>query len=140
MQTLSLAGDAEAAEQSNMIDIDDPFTKAMLDFEYSGRFAPTVATREMLIQMEASEVFVVQWGTSARPTEYYRNMLPDVPIVLCHSCNHFFHEEDWEFSVMSKGVCPFCRAKSDGADNGSCLSFPSSKSGSAPTGAAMPIH
>ena len=77
---------------------------------------------------------------SGRPLEYYRNMLPDVPIVLCHSCNHFFHEEDWEFSVMSKGVCPFCRAKSDGADNGSCLSFPSSKSGSAPTGAAMPIH
>jgi intraflagellar transport protein 122 len=140
VQTLSLAGDAEAAEHSNMIDIDDPFTKAMLDFEYSGRFTPTVATREMLIQMDASEVFVVQWGTNARPTEYYRNMLPDVPVVLCHNCNHFFHEEDWEFSVMSKGVCPFCRVKADGVDAGSCLSFPPARAGAAPTGASMLIQ
>jgi intraflagellar transport protein 122 len=136
VQTLSLAGNTEAAEQSN-IDIDEPFTKAMLDFEPTGRFMPTVATREMLLQMDASEVYVVQWGTSARPTEYYRNMLPDVPVVLCHNCNHFFHEEDWEFATMSKGVCPFCRSSADGADAGTVASFPPARGAGAatPTGA-----
>ena len=128
VQTLALGGDIDQIEQSGgALDIDDPFTKAMLDFEPSGRFLPPVANREMLLQMEASDVFVVQWGTNAKPTEYYRNMLPEVPIVLCHSCNHFFHEEDWESSTMSKGVCPFCRSPAAGADAGSAVSFPPSQ-------------
>ena len=117
VQTLSLAGDTEAAENAAM-DFDDPFTKAMLDFEPTGRFTPPVATREMLLQMEAADVFVMSWGTRGQasatfkpvhvplirvatqrgtyleltpltvrvlalrqPTEYYRNMMPDVPIV-----------------------------------------------------------
>jgi hypothetical protein len=91
----------------------------------------------MLLPVDASEVYVVQWGTSARPTEYYRNMLPDVPVVLCHNCNHFFHEEDWEFATMSKGVCPFCRSSADGADAGTVASFPPARGAGAatPTGA-----
>ena len=128
VQTLALGGDIDQIEQSGgALDIDDPFTKAMLDFEPSGRFLPPVANREMLLQMEASDVFVVQWGTNAKPTEYYRNMLPEVPIVLCHSCNHFFHEDDWESSTMSKGVCPFCRSPAANADSGSAVSFPPAK-------------
>jgi len=123
VQTLSLAGDAQAAEGGG-VDIDDPFTKAMLDFEPNGRFQPTVATREMMLQMEANDVFVLQWPTAGRPLEFYRNMLPDVPVVCCHECNHFFHEEDWELAVMATGKCPFCRAKADSADNGSAVSFP----------------
>ena len=65
VQTWSLAGDAEAAENAAM-DFDDPFTKLMLDFEPTGRFAPPTVTREMLLLMESTDVFVVQWGTSAR--------------------------------------------------------------------------
>ena len=56
--------------------------------------------------------------------EYYRNMMPDVPIVLSHACNHFFHEEDWEFAAMSKGECPFSRASTQGADSGSVATNP----------------
>merc|ERR1719460_447945 len=96
----------------------------MLDFEPTGRFTPPQATREMLLQMEPSDVFIVQSGTSARPNEYYRNMMPDVPIVLCHACNHFFHEEDWEFGAMSKGTCLFCKADAKGVDAGSAATFP----------------
>jgi len=124
VQTLSLAGDAAAAEGGG-VDIDDPFTKAMLDFEPTGRFAPTIATREMLLQMEAADVYVLQWPTQGKPLEFYRNMLPDVPVVCCHNCNHFFHEEDWELAIMSKGQCPFCRCKvPDGNDGGSAVNFP----------------
>ena len=110
------------AAQEHGVDADDPFTKAMLDFEPTGRFVPPAATREMLLGMEPSDVYIVQ--NDRKGAEYYRNMLPDVPIVLCHSCNHFFHEEDWELAVMSKGKCPFCRADATGADAGSAATFP----------------
>lgn len=185
-----------------MLDIDEPFTKAMLDFEPTGRFMPTVATREMLIQMEASDVYVVSWGTLARcvghtggcdpivlptappppspsvlgrqpfpsvfgssfaladlassnwllhcnthppaaqlrSTEYFRNMLPDVPVVLCHSCNHFFHEEDWECATMSRGVCPFCRANAVDADAGTAATHPQVQGAGAAIATAMSIQ
>ena len=54
--------------------------------------------------MDKNDVFVLRGPSQSVPTEYYRNMMPDVPIVLCTECNHFFHEEDWEFAVMQKGV------------------------------------
>ena len=125
--------------EHSALDIDDPFTKAMLDFEPTGRFTPTAATREMLLHMEPSEVFVVQWPHASRPLEFYRNMLPDVPVVLCHSCNHFFHEEDWELATMAKGKCPFCRASADGADAGSVVTFPSDKPATATGAAPSPV-
>ena len=74
VQTLSLAGDAEAAEIAAM-DFNDPFTKAMLDFEPSGRFTLPAATREMLLHMEATDVYVVQWGTVARPSRTEQALL-----------------------------------------------------------------
>ena len=124
VNVLSLAGDVEHA-QSGQIDIDDPFTKAMLDFEPTGDFRPTVATREMLLAMEKADVFVVQWPAPALGYDFYRNMMPEVPVVLCHSCNHFFHEEDWEMAVMQKAACPFCRAPIDQSyGNGSALTHP----------------
>ena len=165
VNVLSLAGDAEAAENAAM-DFDDPFTKAMLDFEPTGRFAAPFASREMLLNMEASDVYTMQWGSPAKPTEYYRNMMPDVPIVLCHSCNHFFHEEDWEFEIvrrdthpypplsprepalstqradsrssqMKAGRCPFCRVKVSGSDPGSVATYPPPR-GAAPAAPSYP--
>jgi len=126
VQTLSLAGDVDKMEEAHM-DIDDPFTKAMLDFDSDaathGHFRPTVADRQMLLSMEQSDVYVVSWPNSKMPYEFYRNMLPDVPLVLCHACNHFFHEEDWEFSVMQKNACPFCRAQVDANSGNGCAVF-----------------
>merc|ERR1719446_617848 len=101
VHSMGLAGDLEAVEQEGILDVDDPFTKAMLDFEPNGNFSPTEADR---------------------------NMLPDVPVVMCHACNQFFHEEDWELAIMSKGCCPFCGVKVGENDtDGSATSFPASE-------------
>jgi len=140
VQTLSLAGDAQAAENAGILDPDEPFTKAMLDFEPTGRFTATVASREMLLTMDSSDVFIMQWSTGARPWEFYRNMLPDVPVVLCHACNHFFHEEDWELAMMDKGRCPFCRASADTSDAGSSATFPTGRGVPMSNAAPSPIN
>ena len=48
--------------------------------------------------------------------------------MLCHSCNHFFHEEDWDMAVMQKGCCPFCKAPVDASyGNGCALTHPPKK-------------
>ena len=75
--------------------------------------------------LEQSDVYVVQWPNSKLPWEFYRNMLPDVPLVLCHGCNHFFHEEDWEVALMQEDVCPFCRMTVKPSQaNGAATHFP----------------
>ena len=123
VDTLKLIGEEEL-ESNAALDIDDPFTKAMLDFDPSGVFSPTVADRQMLLQMDKEDVFVVQWPSRGVAWELYRNMLPDVPVVLCHHCNHFFHEEDWELALMGKKECPFCHVATDGTTSGSAGTFP----------------
>lgn len=127
VQTLSLAGDVE--QLGAHMDIDDPFTKAMLDFDSDagthGHCRPPTADRQMLLAMERGDVFVLKPAAPQLPWEFYRNMLPDVPLVLCHGCNHFFHEEDWELTLMQKNECPFCRTPVDpNHGNGSALYVP----------------
>ena len=62
------------------------------------------------------------------PTPARSLPLPQVPVVLCHSCNHFFHEEDWDMAVMQKGCCPFCKAPVDASyGNGCALTHPPKK-------------
>lgn len=112
-------------EENSEIDIDDPFTKGMLDFEPSGVFAPPVADRQMLLSMDKSDIFILKWPSNAVRWEFYRNMLPDMPVTLCHECNHFFLEEDFELVVMQKKKCPFCTAPNDGSSNGCVAHFPS---------------
>ena len=62
VQTLSLAGDVE--QMAAHMDIDDPFTKAMLDFDSDagthGQFRPPTADRQMLLAMERSDVYVIK--------------------------------------------------------------------------------
>ncbi|KAJ4458012.1 putative Intraflagellar transport protein [Paratrimastix pyriformis] len=53
-------------------------------------------------------IFIQKWKGPLR-YRYYRNLAPDTPLVLCPACWHFFLEEDFEFSAMQDGVCPFCK-------------------------------
>jgi hypothetical protein len=39
----------------------------------------------------------------------FKSVVPEIPIVLCTNCNHFFHEEDFEFASLQKKECPFCK-------------------------------
>jgi len=81
-----------------------------------GSLAPIKLGARALRAMPKEEVFIVQWPTQAAPTKYYRVSVPDVPIAHCKKCNHFFHEEDYEFHVLQHGSCPFCRTPVQSAE------------------------
>ena len=55
------------------------------------------------------QVFVRTFPCAALPCQYFRNVIPEVPVVMCHACCRFFHEADFEFAVLQKKACPFCR-------------------------------
>ena len=52
-----------------------------------------ISPMQMLLAMDRSDVFVIEWPHLSLGREYYTNIIPDVPVVLCKQCCHFFHEE-----------------------------------------------
>ena len=49
-----------------------------------------------------------------------RSLLPAAgAVVLCHSCNHFFYEEDWDMAVMQK-VLPVLQGAIDASYGNGC--------------------
>ena len=59
--------------------------------------------------MQPGEVIVAKWPEPLR-NQYFRNLLPDMSITKCESCNKMFHTDDYELQLLQKGHCPFCRA------------------------------
>ncbi len=90
---------------------EDLFTKQLLHFETGtvGTYQPIVVDKRTLISLHREEVIIVKWPTPGIRYKFYRNMMPELPLSACLSCNHFFHEEDFEFEVLKLGKCPFCR-------------------------------
>ncbi|XP_067012221.1 intraflagellar transport protein 122 homolog [Anabrus simplex] len=90
----------------------DPFTAKLMAFENEGEeFVPVVVNRSTLLTMEPSSVIICRWPPPLR-FRFYRNLLPDLQITLCSSCNKIFHVDDFELQVLQKGYCPFCRSTS----------------------------
>ena len=86
-----------------------------------------VASRAVLQSLGPGEVVVCRWPPPLRNT-YYRNLMPDMAITKCQTCNKVsrhnpggnyntssqttlkvFHSDDYELQLLQKGHCPFCR-------------------------------
>lgn len=81
-----------------------------ISFSNCVEYEPIGVTESVLKTMRAEELFVVRWKSKKLTTQYYVNVIPDVPVVLCSSCNTFFNEEDLdEVTLTNKGRCPFCK-------------------------------
>eukprot|EP00041_Stephanoeca_diplocostata_P034387 m.1171057 g.1171057 ORF g.1171057 m.1171057 type:complete len:1193 (+) comp24511_c0_seq1:191-3769(+) len=73
---------------------------------------PIVVDRAALAGMPSSEVYVQKWPAPLS-YRYYRNVIPDVTVILCASCNHLFHTDDFELQLLQQKACPFCRKQVD---------------------------
>ncbi|XP_076048143.1 intraflagellar transport protein Oseg1 [Oratosquilla oratoria] len=88
---------------------DDPFTANLMSFYQGGsEFQPVVVGRKALLAMEPHDVIVCKWRKPLQ-YQYFRNLMPDVPITHCQYCNKMFHTDDYVLQVLQKGHCPFCR-------------------------------
>ena len=88
----------------------DPFGQKLFSFQQDGDiFEPVVVGRSALATMQPGEVIVAKWNKPLR-YQYFRNLLPDMSVTKCETCNKMFHTDDYELQLLQKGHCPFCRA------------------------------
>jgi intraflagellar transport protein 122 len=101
----------DAPEEDVDGDEDDEFQRQLMNAptDQDGHFPPIVISASGLRAMPSSEVFVRRLPDTRSKVQYYRSVIPDLPITLCNNCHHFFHEEDYEFHVLQQKTCPFCR-------------------------------
>lgn len=87
--------------------------------ELSGpeNYKPVEVDSRLLESMKFEEVFVEDL-TAYCPTyqrQYYKNMVPEIPLTKCEKCSKIFLLDEYEFAFLEKKCCPFCRFK-DTAD------------------------
>lgn len=100
-------GDVFTLDDSNE---DDPFTNRLIQFQQEGgEFQPVVVNQKALLAMEPGEVIVCKWDEPLR-YQWFKNLMPDMSITKCETCNKVFHTDDYELQLLQKGYCPFCRA------------------------------
>jgi intraflagellar transport protein 122 len=101
---------------------DDPFGQKLFSFQQEGdAYEPVIVNKSALQNMQPGEVIVAKWSPPLR-YQYYRNLLPDMSITKCETCNKMFHTDDHELQLLQKGYCPFCRAPSHFMANGNASS------------------
>ncbi|KAL0279839.1 UNVERIFIED_CONTAM: hypothetical protein PYX00_001315 [Menopon gallinae] len=101
------------ALQLNESPASDPFTAKLVSFEGDeDKFLPIKVNRATLRALDPAAVFVCRRPQPLR-YRFYKNVMPDLPIVICQSCHKAFHMDDYELQVLQKGHCPFCRSPCD---------------------------
>lgn len=72
---------------------------------------PVELDEKTLCSMRYEEVFIVDYSKFCDkiPRRYFKNVVPDVPITMCENCCKFFIQDDYEYSYVEQGHCPFCK-------------------------------
>jgi len=100
---------------SEHADVDnDAFTMRLLDLldqQTSKDYKPIEVDEFMLRSMRFEEVYIVDYShfNTNLPKRYFKNIVPDVAIMCCENCGHFFIQDEYEFAYMEHGHCPFCK-------------------------------
>lgn len=66
--------------------------------------------KDVLETIDRADVFTL-YCSKTNAQRYYKNMIPDIGIAVCHNCSQFFHEEEFEYHYLQKGGCPICKTE-----------------------------
>ncbi|KAL3792162.1 hypothetical protein HJC23_009626, partial [Cyclotella cryptica] len=129
-EAMDLIVNQECLKQSNVM-FDDCIVQSLDDVHQTAGeviFKPIVVDRNVLASLDRVDVFVISAKTKANIAEdektvgkrcrFFKNLLPEIGIALCPQCDHFFHEEDFEFAVLRDSGCPFCQCNIIGQNYG----------------------
>lgn len=112
VQTMSLGEDEEDIKEDDQLAVaEDGFQQQLIHLEanFDGTYPPIRVDKKTLANMPSEEIFIRHFPSTLMPYRYYRSIFPQLPIVMCSTCQNFFHEEGWEAHVLQNKSCPFCR-------------------------------
>lgn len=89
----------------------DPFVYRATKGE-NNSYQPVVVGRKTLLSFDSSSILICKWPAPLK-CRYFRNILPDLHIVMCESCFKCYHVDDYELQLLQNGSCPFCRSLPD---------------------------
>lgn len=88
-------------------DEQDPFACKVVKGE-NFNFQPVVLNRKHLLALDGACVLICKWNAPLK-YQYFRNLLPDLHILMCEFCFKCYHVDDFELQLLQNGHCPFCR-------------------------------
>ena len=86
----------------------DAINMALTDTEND--YSVVEANRKMLELLDRSDIFLRKCAKK-KTVQYFKNMIPEIGISICHTCLQFFHEEDFEYSFLKRQCCPVCKSE-----------------------------
>lgn len=85
-------------------------------------FRPVVVDRKTLLSLDVSSILICKWPSPLK-YRFFKNILPDLHIVMCESCFKCYHVDDFELQLLQNGSCPFCRCSPDSVDQNTSDEF-----------------
>lgn len=107
-QTMDIIQSAMGIKKADAL-FHDTINTALTDIDEG--YSPVQVDREILESFDRVDVYVMRCNQS-NTVRYFRNMIPDIGVAICHHCCQFFHEEDFEYHYLKQGGCPICKVQS----------------------------
>ena len=85
----------------------DAINSTLTDVSEQEGYHPVQIGRENLELFDRADVYIVR-DEKNDSIRYFKNMIPEIGIAICHNCCQFFHEEDFEYQYLKQGHCPVC--------------------------------
>lgn len=86
-----------------------------MDRSENKSFQPVILDTKGLLSLDSSSVLICKWPPPLK-YRYFKNILPDLHIVMCESCFKCYHVDDFELQLLQSGHCPFCRCSPNNVD------------------------
>ena len=107
----------ETLNVENDQDTDDIFVQKIMEWVelQAGQeeYQPVVLDEVCLGAIPPQEVFVLDLSAkcSTLPKKYYRLMIPELDVIMCKACGHFFIQDEYDLVYLESESCPFCLYK-----------------------------
>ena len=73
------------------------------------KYSPIKLSKDQLKLMNIYDIYIRKWNKNCISMEFYLKLDNDQDVILCDNCNRFFNEDEWEFNLIEKSSCKFCR-------------------------------
>mmetsp|Transcript_6897 Transcript_6897/g.6758 ORF Transcript_6897/g.6758 Transcript_6897/m.6758 type:complete len:513 (+) Transcript_6897:423-1961(+) len=111
------AGGWQESLNVEMQDQEDVFVQKIMEWAEvqmaQDEYHPVVVDEYTLASIPAQDIFILDLTkiNSTLPKRYFKLMIPDIEIVLCPNCGHFFLQDEYDLAFLETNACPVCHAQ-----------------------------